>query len=66
MKSKVMIVDDHHLFLEDFNTCLMLIRLSSRKSENGREAVTKARILKPDIILMDIMMPEMDGIEALK
>ena len=34
------------------------------EAENGREAVEKARQLKPDVILMDVSMPEMDGIEA--
>ena len=34
------------------------------EAENGREAVEKARLLKPDVILMDVSMPEMDGIEA--
>jgi len=67
MKSKVMIVDDHHLFLEGLQYLLDAYKVEvAGKAKNGREAVTKARILKPDIILMDIMMPEMDGIEALK
>ncbi len=35
-------------------------------AENGTEAVSKARALKPDVILMDVQMPEMDGIEAMK
>lgn len=34
------------------------------EANNGREALELARSLKPDIILMDIMMPEMNGIEA--
>ena len=33
---------------------------------NGREAVEQYRELKPDLVMMDITMPEMDGIEALK
>ena len=33
---------------------------------NGREAVAKAAELKPDVITMDVEMPEMDGIEALR
>lgn len=34
--------------------------------ENGKEAAAQARKLQPDVILMDIRMPEMDGIEATK
>ena len=36
------------------------------EAENGRMAVEKFNQLKPDLILMDITMPEMDGIQALK
>lgn len=67
MKSKVMIVDDHQLFLEGLQYLLEAYKIEVvGKAKNGREAVTKARILKPDIILMDIMMPELNGLEALK
>lgn len=66
MKSKVMIVDDHQLFLEGLKYLLEAYKIEViGKAKNGREAVTKARILKPDIILMDIIMPEMSGLEAL-
>lgn len=36
------------------------------EAENGTQAVTKYAELKPDLVLMDITMPEMDGIQALK
>lgn len=36
------------------------------EAENGAKAVEKYSELKPDLVLMDITMPEMDGIEALK
>ena len=36
------------------------------EAENGAKAVEKYNELKPDLVLMDIMMPEMDGIQALK
>ena len=36
------------------------------EAENGAKAVEKYNELKPDLVLMDITMPEMDGIEALK
>lgn len=34
------------------------------EAENGKQAIEKTRLLKPNIILMDIVMPEMDGLEA--
>ena len=36
------------------------------EAENGQKAVEKYAELKPDLVLMDITMPEMDGIQALK
>lgn len=36
------------------------------EASNGKEAIEKYKILKPDLITMDITMPEMDGLEALK
>lgn len=36
------------------------------EAENGAKAVEQYNVLKPDLVLMDITMPEMDGIQALK
>lgn len=64
----VMIVDDQRLLREGLQTILQ----SEEGLEvtalcgNGLEAVEKAAKLKPDVILMDIKMPAMDGIEAMK
>lgn len=63
---KVMLVDDHPLFLEGLQYVLETHGICIvGVATNGREALGKARILKPDIILMDIRMPECSGLEAL-
>lgn len=36
------------------------------EASNGREAVTKAEAFKPDVVLMDLRMPDMDGVSAIK
>ena len=38
----------------------------AREAENGAKAVEKYAEVKPDLVMMDITMPEMDGIQALK
>jgi DNA-binding NarL/FixJ family response regulator len=64
---KILLADDQQLFSD--NLKLMLETLSediyvTGIAANGREAVEMAGIQKPDIILMDVSMPEMDGVEA--
>jgi len=36
------------------------------EAENGREAINQTEALRPDVILMDLVMPELDGIEAIR
>lgn len=67
MQMKLMLVDDHPLFMEGLQYLLETHGLEvSGTAKNGREALEKARILKPDIMLMDIKMPECGGLDALK
>lgn len=67
MKMKLMLVDDHQLFLESLQYLLRTHGIDvAGTAANGKEALIKARELRPDIILMDIRMPECDGIDALK
>ena len=64
---KLMLVDDHPLFLEGLQYLLETYGIKVvGVAQNGREALKKARILNPDIILMDIKMPECSGMDALK
>ena len=63
---RTMLVDDS-AFMRNI---LKKILLSTNKyiiigeASNGKEAIIKARELNPDLIIMDIVMPELDGIEA--
>lgn len=66
-KMKLMLVDDHQLFLEGLQYLLKTHGIDvAGTAANGKEALTKARELRPNIILMDIRMPDCDGIDALK
>jgi two-component system, NarL family, response regulator NreC len=66
MATTVLIADDHQLFREG------LVNLISSapdvevigEAKDGREATEKAKKIKPDVVLIDIGMPEMNGIEA--
>jgi DNA-binding NarL/FixJ family response regulator len=66
-KIRVLIADDQSLFLESLSTFLRnyaedidVVGLA----KNGSEALEKAAQLRPDIVLMDVHMPVMDGVEA--
>jgi DNA-binding NarL/FixJ family response regulator len=62
----VLIADDHHLFAEALEAILATDERIAivGHARNGREAVERTREVQPDVILMDIAMPIMDGIEA--
>lgn len=67
MQMKLMLVDDHPLFLEGLQYLLKTHGIDVVGTANdGKEALIKCRTLNPDIILMDIRMPECSGIDALK
>jgi DNA-binding NarL/FixJ family response regulator len=63
---RVLLVDDHAIVRRSLRTLLQLepdIEIAGEAS-NGREAIDLTRQLQPDVVLMDITMPTMNGIEA--
>jgi DNA-binding NarL/FixJ family response regulator len=65
---KVLVVDDHTVVREGIRAVLMLQRDMEVVGEavDGRDAVQKALELFPDVVVMDIVMPRMGGLEAAK
>jgi len=61
---KVLVVDDDPDIVEILRYNLSLAGYEVKSAANGKEAIKKAKLFIPQIILLDIMMPEMDGIEA--
>lgn len=66
-KVKLMLVDDHALVREGIRSTLVRYPFISIVGEagDGKEAIRKTKELCPDIVLMDLNMPEMSGLEAL-
>jgi len=64
---KVLVVDDTKFMRDILKNILKKKELEIiGEASNGKEAVLKYQELKPDLVTMDIIMPEMDGIEAVK
>lgn len=61
---KILVVDDDPDIVEILRYNLSLAGYDVKSASNGKEAIKKAKIFIPEIILLDVMMPEMDGIEA--
>jgi len=64
---QVLVVDDHPLLREGIAALIINqtdIKLVAEAS-NGREAVEKFRSHRPDVTLMDLQMPDMDGVDSI-
>jgi DNA-binding NarL/FixJ family response regulator len=65
---RVLIADDHHIVRRGLATLLAPRNKMTVAGEaaNGREAVQLAQTLQPDVIVMDLLMPELTGVEAIQ
>ncbi len=68
MPTKILLADDHQIVREGLHSLfekeadLEVVG----EAENGRQAVRMARDLKPDVVVMDVAMPDLNGIEAMR
>ncbi len=63
-KKKILIVEDNDLNLKLFRDLLNANGYDTVETKEGREAITLARTIRPDLILMDIQLPEISGLEV--
>src|SRR5262245_52571223 len=61
MKRRILVVEDNPEMLELLTLSLQTEGFSVSTAKSGIEAVRKARLHRPDLILLDLMLPEMDG-----
>lgn len=65
-KKKILIIDDEPDFIKVIRMRLEVNGFRVVSAENGKEGLKKSKSEKPDLILLDLMMPEMDGFEVLE
>jgi two-component system, cell cycle response regulator DivK len=64
MKKKILLVEDHQETINVMKKELEVLGYEVAVAKNGVDAVEMARALRPDLIVMDIAMPKVDGLEA--
>ena len=64
MSKKILLVDDEPDVLEFLSYNLRKAEFCVSTANNGKEAIALAQEIKPDLIVLDVMMPEMDGVET--
>jgi len=66
MAAKILIIEDDRYISKMYQLKLSLDGFDVQVADNGRIGVDKVKEFKPDIILCDILMPELDGFEVIK
>ena len=65
-EARLLVVDDEPNILELLSVSLRFSGFEVHTASNGQQAVTLARSLKPDLLVLDVMMPELDGFEVVR
>ena len=65
-KTKILLVEDEDFLLELYETKLEQAGYEVIKASNGSQGLSLAQLEKPNLILLDILMPEVDGYEMLR
>lgn len=64
-KPTVLVVDDHLPAAEMVSRIFMMNGFDAKTVDNGEDAIREAQVMMPDVILLDVMMPGMDGFQVL-
>ena len=66
MSLRILLVDDNHTFLSAVRQCLAMLPETEvvGQANDGHEALRLTESLKPDLVLLDIVMPHMNGLEV--
>jgi len=65
-RARILMADDHRTVAEGLRSLLELLLNSSRLSKTGRQLVEAAQRLRPDVIVADITMPLLNGLDAVE
>ncbi|HTL48072.1 MAG TPA: response regulator [Verrucomicrobiae bacterium] len=66
IRKKILVVDDEEYLIKLLKSRLLVHRFEVVTAYNGREALEKAKSEKPDLIILDVLLPVMNGAEFVK
>jgi two-component system, OmpR family, response regulator len=66
LRSRILVVDDEDAITQLVSTALGYLGSTVETASSGREALTKAASFRPDLIVLDVMLPDLDGFEVVR